>query len=158
PKVLIHAAGQTPPSRPDRYYRANTLATVQLLEALRALERPVRVVLTGSAAELGRIGVPATPVAEDQPCRPTDPYGLSKWLATPAALAAPPPLEVMVARVFTPIGPGTPPHQALGRFAAELAEPGPVPLRLEVGDLEARRDFLDVRDVARALIALAERG
>ena len=69
-----------------------------------------------------------------------------------------PPLEVMVARVFNPIGPGTPATQALGRFASRLAEPGQDPLELAVGDLDSRRDFIDVRDVARAMVALATRG
>ena len=68
------------------------------------------------------------------------------------------PLEVMVARVFNPIGPGTPVSQALGRFASRLAEPGPDPLELAVGDLDSRRDFIDVRDVARAMVELAQRG
>ncbi len=115
-----------------------------------------RVVLAGSAAELGPIEVADLPVGEDHPCRPAESYGLSKLLATAAGLAARPPLEVMAARIFNPIGPGQPPTQALGRFAVRLAEGPPMPLT--VGDLDVRRDFIDVRDVARALIALAERG
>lgn len=158
PEVVFHLAGLTPPAAPGAFYRANTLATVHLLDALRAELRPVRVVLAGSAAELGPVAAEDLPVAEDQPCRPADSYGLSKWLATAAGLAARPPLEVIAARIFNPIGPGLPTSQAFGRFAARLAEPGPDPLRLTVGDLDARRDFVDVRDVARALLALAERG
>ena len=64
----------------------------------------------------------------------------------------------MVARVFNPIGPGTPPTQAFGRFADRLTDPDADPLGLVVGDLDARRDFIDVRDVARAMIALALHG
>src|SRR5688500_3012892 len=45
PDVVLHAAGLTPPATPDRLYRANTLASLFLLEALRAVGRPVRVVL-----------------------------------------------------------------------------------------------------------------
>ena len=112
-------------------------------------------VLAGSAAELGPVPVGDLPVGEDYPCRPGDAYGLSKWLATTAGLAARPPLEVIVARVFNPVGPGQPGSQALGRFADLLNDPGPDPLHLTVGDLDARRDFIDVRDVARAFIALA---
>jgi GDP-4-dehydro-6-deoxy-D-mannose reductase len=158
PDVVFHLAGRTPPAAPEEWYRGNTLATVHMLDALRSLGRPVRVVLAGSAAELGPIAARDLPVAEDYPCRPADSYGLSKWLATVAGLAARPPLEVVVARIFNPIGPGLPHSQAFGRFAAALAEPGPDPLRLVVGDLDSRRDFIDVRDVARALVALAEQG
>ena len=158
PTVVFHLAGRTPPATAEEYYRGNTLATVHLLDALRGLRRTVRVVLAGSAAELGPLAAEDLPVAEDYRCRPADSYGLSKFLATTAGLAARPPLEVITARIFNPIGPGLPRTQAFGRFAALLAEPGPDPLRLTVGDLDARRDFIDVRDVARALLSLAGGG
>ena len=157
PDAVIHLAGRTPPGSSGDFYRSNTLATVHWLDALRGLGRPVRVVLAGSAAELGPVPVEDLPVGEDWTCRPADAYGLSKWLASAAGLAARPPLEVVVARVFNPIGPGLPATQALGRFARELAA-GEGPLTLAVGDLDARRDFVDARDVADALVALARRG
>ena len=157
PACTFHLAGQTPPASPDRLYRSNAMATVHLLDALRSWGHPTRAVLVGSAAELGPVAVGDLPVGEEHPCRPADAYGLSKWLATAAGLAARPPLGVVVARVFNPIGPGLPASQALGRFAEALAD-GPGPLRLVVGDLAARRDFVDARDVASALIALAGRG
>ncbi len=157
PSIVFHVAGKTPPGTSLEFYRHNTLATVHLLDALRSANRPCRVVLVGSAAELGPVPVEALPVGEDYPCRPADPYGLSKWLATCSGLAAGPPLEVVMARVFNPVGPGLPAAQALGRFADELAR-GSGPIRLTVGDLEVRRDFIDARDVARALIALGQGG
>jgi nucleoside-diphosphate-sugar epimerase len=157
PDVVFHLAGRTPPAGPEDFYRSNTMGTVHLLDALRARARPCRVVLVGSAAELGPVGVEDLPVGEDHPCRPADAYGLSKWLASAAGLAAGLPLEVVVARVFNPIGPGLPGSQALGRFAGALAS-GSGPIRLTVGDLGARRDFVDARDVAGALVALASRG
>ena len=157
PSVVWHLAGRTPPARPDEFYQANTLATVHLLDALRSLGQPVRVILAGSAGELGPVLDADLPVGEDWPCRPVDPYGLSKHLASAAGLAAREPLSVVVARIFNPIGPGLPVSQALGRFARTLAD-GSGPLTLTVGDLAARRDFVDARDVADALLALAERG
>ncbi len=157
PSLVFHLAGQTPPGDPIGFYSRNTLATVHLLDALRAVRKPCRIVLVGSAAELGPVPVEALPVAEDYACRPTDPYGLSKHLATCAGLAAGPPLDVIIARVFNPIGPGLPTTQALGRFSSELAS-GSGPIRLRVGDLGARRDFVDVRDVAKALLGLARLG
>jgi GDP-4-dehydro-6-deoxy-D-mannose reductase len=156
PDVVIHSAGQTPPADSVSFYRANTLATVHLLDSLRALGRACRVVLAGSAAELGTVEAEDLPVTEDYPCRPIDAYGLSKWLATCTGLSARPPLETVMARVFNPIGPGQPVTQAFGRFAARLLEDKPEPL--VVSTLDSRRDYIDVRDVALALIALAERG
>jgi GDP-4-dehydro-6-deoxy-D-mannose reductase len=158
PDVVVHTAGKTPPAPDDELYRANFWGTMHLLYALSALRKPVRLVLSGSAAELGSVDPAALPVAETHPCDPRDAYGRSKLLATLRSLADPSQLEVMVARVFNPIGPGLPESQAFGRFAARLSEPGPDPLELSVGDLDARRDFIDVRDVARAMIALAQHG
>ncbi|MDR3632618.1 MAG: NAD-dependent epimerase/dehydratase family protein [Isosphaeraceae bacterium] len=158
PTIVLHAAGRTPPADAYDLYRGNTMATVHLLDALRALDQPVRVVLAGSAAELGPVPCEHLPVAEDYPCRPADAYGLSKFLATSAGLAARPPLEVLVARVFNPIGPGLPATQAFGRFAERLCAGESDPLTMTVGDLDARRDFIDIRDVARAFLALADRG
>jgi nucleoside-diphosphate-sugar epimerase len=158
PDYVIHTAGRTPPASDDELYRANFWSTTHLLGALRTRNKPCRVVLSGSAAELGPVEAAHLPVGEEYAGYPVDAYGRSKHLATLQGLSERPPLEVMVARVFNPIGPGTPPTQAFGQFTARLGEPGPEPLDLPVGDLEARRDFIDVRDVARAMIALALRG
>jgi GDP-4-dehydro-6-deoxy-D-mannose reductase len=158
PDVVIHAAGATPPGDPERFERVNVRGTVHLLSALKKRRRALRVVLVGSAAELGPVAPEHLPVREDHPCRPIDAYGRSKRDATSAGLLARRPLEVVVGRVFNPIGPGMPTRLAFGRFAARLAEPGPDPLTMRVGNLDARRDFIDVRDVAGALIALALKG
>jgi GDP-4-dehydro-6-deoxy-D-mannose reductase len=155
PEVVIHAAGATPPLERSRLYQANTWTTINLLDALRESSRQVRVVLVGSAAELGSVAIADLPVGEDYPCRPAGAYGLSKWLATCGGLAAGWPLEVVVARVFNLIGPGAPSSQVFGGFAARLAAGVE---KLVVGPLDARRDFVDVRDVARALIVLAQVG
>ncbi len=158
PDYVIHTAGKTPPAPDEDLYRANFWSTTRLLGALRALDRPMRIVLTGSAAELGPVAEARLPVGEDYAADPVEAYGRSKLLATRSGLAERPPLEVVAARVFNVIGPGLPATQAFGAFAARLAEPGPDPLDLPVGRLDTRRDFVDVRDVARALIALARHG
>jgi nucleoside-diphosphate-sugar epimerase len=158
PDFVIHTAGRTPPAPDDDLYRTNFWATIHLLGALRALDKPLRVVLSGSAAELGPVDAADLPVNECYNCQPIGAYGRSKWLATRSGLAERSPIEVCVARVFNPIGPGTPTTQALGRFADRLSDSDPDPLSLSVGDLESRRDFIDVRDVAQAMIALALRG
>jgi nucleoside-diphosphate-sugar epimerase len=158
PDVVIHTAGRTPPASDEELYRTNFWATLHLLSALRSLKKTVRIVLSGSAAELGKVDDAWLPVNESYSCDPVEAYGRSKWLATKGGLSECAPLEVMVARVFNPIGPGTPANQALGRFASRLLAPGHDPLDLAVGDLNSRRDYIDVRDVARAMVELALRG
>lgn len=158
PDYVIHTAGRTPPAGDEELYRANFWSTTHLLAAMRSLGGPMRIVLAGSAAELGPVDESSLPVGEDYLPDPVEAYGRSKWMATRSGLAERPPLEVMSARIFNPIGPGTPATQAIGAFAARLAEPGPDPIDLPVGPLTPRRDFVDVRDVARAMIALALHG
>lgn len=159
PEVVFHLAGATPPCSSTRMFDVNTRGTINLISALRATGRKSRVVVMGSAAELGPVPLHLLPISESCVCRPEGAYGLSKWFASAYALRCGPPLEVIVARAFNPIGPGLGPHQAFGRFARLLAqEPGPAPVRLVVGDLDARRDFVDARDLAGGLLALAERG
>ena len=158
PDVVIHTAGRTPPALDDELFRTNFWATVHLLTALRSMEKPARVVLSGSAAELGPVDAANLPVDENYTGFPREAYGRSKSLATAAGIAERGLLDVMVARLFNPIGPGTPASQALGRFADRLTDYTIDPLHLSVGDLETRRDFVDVRDVARAMVALAMRG
>jgi nucleoside-diphosphate-sugar epimerase len=158
PDFVIHTAGRTPPASDEELYQLNFWGTLHLLRALRTLGKPTRIVLSGSAAELGPVDCSKLPVNESYPCDPVTAYGRSKWLATVSGLSERTPLDVMVARVFNPIGPGTPNSQALGRFASQLCEPGPDPLEVTVGDLDSYRDFVDVRDVARAMIALAVHG
>jgi nucleoside-diphosphate-sugar epimerase len=158
PDFVIHTAGRTPPAPDEELYRMNFWATQHLLSALRSLRKTVRIVLSGSAAELGPVAEAQLPVSEACVCDPWSAYGRSKWLATKSGLSERPPLEVMVARVFNPIGPGTPVTQALGQFANRLAAAGQEPLELTVGDLNSRRDFVDVRDVARAMVTIATEG
>ncbi len=128
PDYVIHTAGRTPPALDEELYRANFWATIHLLSALRSAGKPARVVLSGSAAELGPVDPDRLPVDETYAGYPRDAYGRSKCLATSAGLAERAPLEVMVARVFNPIGPGTPPTQAFGRFADRLTDPDADPL------------------------------
>jgi GDP-4-dehydro-6-deoxy-D-mannose reductase len=157
PSHILHAAGRTPPAPSDSLYRANTLASANLLAAVNALAPGARVVLCGSAAELGPVPTRLLPISEQVPCRPADPYGLSKWAATRLglSLAATRRSDVVIARVFNLVGPGMPANQALGRFARLLASSGSEPSELITGNLAAKRDFVDVRDAAAAILALA---
>lgn len=157
PDYVIHAAGRIPPASREALFRANVLATTQLIEAVRDGCPEARVVQVGSAAELGPIPAALLPAREDVRCRPADSYGLSKWAATRLGLCARG-VDIRVARLFNLVGPGMPRSLAFGRFAALLADSESCDLKLRVGPLGAQRDFLDVRDAARALLVLAREG
>ncbi|MCE2538972.1 MAG: GDP-mannose 4,6-dehydratase, partial [Acidobacteria bacterium] len=99
--------------------------------------------------------------AEDAEIGPVSPYGLSKLAQEMlAARYAADGLGVIRTRSFTHIGPGQNPSYAASSFARQIAriEAGRAEPVLRVGDLDARRDLLDVRDTVRAYRGLMEQG
>ena len=165
PDVIYHLAGQAYPARswenPALTIAINTGGTANMLEAAVAFGRP-RVVIVTSAEIYGYVSQDDLPLTEASVPQPRHPYGVSKWAAAmlTAVYWQRYGLPVVEARPFNHIGP----RQALGfvvpDFASQLAaiKLGQKPPRLSVGNLDAQRDFTDVRDIARAYIALAERG
>jgi GDP-4-dehydro-6-deoxy-D-mannose reductase len=139
------------------HLRVNALGTHHLLEAVRLSNRPCRVLIVSS----GQIYAPSDdPIDEDAPLGPSNPYGLSKLAQDQLALRAADDehLEVVVARPFNHIGPRQEPGYAVSSFARQIAriEVGLDPPELQVGNLEARRDITDVRDVVRAYARVME--
>lgn len=160
PSLVFHLAGRTRPGTWEDYWRSHVSSTVNLLEALSSEGRPVKVVVVGSAAEHGAAG--GRRVADERAAlEPLSLYGTSKLSQTLAALSFHRgPVSVVVARIFNVLGPGTPDNLAPGAFARQIAaiEAGRQAPELMVGDLTAKRDYLDVRDAAGALLATAARG
>jgi GDP-4-dehydro-6-deoxy-D-mannose reductase len=164
---VLHLAGQAfvPPSIADPLatLAVNATGTAHVLEAVRALPNAerVRVVLVSSAEVYGKQRPERMPLDEAAPVRPENPYAASKAAAEIyggvwARLYG---LHVAIARPFNHIGPGQDPRFVVPSFAKQLAQiaAGGSPV-MAVGNLEAERDFLDVRDVADAYVALLERG
>lgn len=160
PDLVFHLAGTTKPEGLDALWREHVTMTDVLLSALASEGRPVRVVCAGSAAEYGAAGGRRRP-SEDAPAEPLSDYGTSKLAQGLCALSfSRGSLEVIVGRVFNVLGHGTPENLAPGAFARQIAliEAGRQEPELRVGDLSPKRDYLDRRDVASALSALARRG
>jgi GDP-4-dehydro-6-deoxy-D-mannose reductase len=100
------------------------------------------------------------PLTEDSPLLPSNPYGLSKLAQDDLALRvhAEDGLDIVVARPFNHAGPRQSRAFAISSFARQiaLAEAGAVAPEIEVGNLDARRDISDVRDVVEAYEHLME--
>lgn len=155
PDAVVHCAGVTTAPDTAALLAANVDLTAALLEAVTDRARPPRVVLIGSAAEYGHVPASALPVREDWPCRPVTDYAASKYRQTLLGLAlAEQGYPVMIARLFNPVGAGMPRHLALPAVAARLAAAGPGGV-VRVGNLDVARDFIDVREAARIVLALA---
>jgi nucleoside-diphosphate-sugar epimerase len=125
----------------------NARGPAVLCEALREGAPQARLVHIGSAGEYG-VCDPGSSLAETAQARPVGVYGATKLAGSLAVAGSA--LDAVVLRVFNPVGPGSPAGSLPGRLAGELrrAEPGGV---VEVGDLSAYRDFVDARDIARAV-------
>ncbi|MFI9614699.1 NAD-dependent epimerase/dehydratase family protein [Streptomyces sp. NPDC052023] len=150
PGVVINCAGTTRGGARE-LTRHNTVAVATVCEALRRSGCGARLVQIGCAAEYGP-SQPGSSTAEDAVPRPGGPYGVSKLAATELVLGSG--LDAVVLRVFSPAGPGTPAGSPLGRLAEAMRramQTGDGELKL--GGLGAQRDFIDVRDVARAVHA-----
>ncbi|MFK0114437.1 NAD-dependent epimerase/dehydratase family protein [Streptomyces sp. NPDC090994] len=150
PGVVVNCAGATRGGARE-LTRHNTVAVATVCEALRRSGCGARLVQIGCSAEYGP-SQPGSSTAEDAVPRPGGPYGVSKLAATELVLGSG--LDAVVLRVFSPAGPGTPAGSPLGRLAEAMRramQSGDGELRL--GGLGAQRDFVDVRDVARAVHA-----
>lgn len=160
PDEVYHLAGTTRVRDWDGLWSAHVSATVNLLEALAARRAPVRVVVASSSAEYGAAGGNRRP-NERSPSEPVTLYGSCKLAQTLAALSfAHGSVQVVAARIFNVLGPGTPENLAPGAFARQIARIAEAlqPPEVSVGDLTPRRDYIDSRDAAAALAFLMRRG
>ncbi|GJF29962.1 reductase [Kitasatospora sp. NE20-6] len=152
PQVVINCAGATYGSSRS-LIRSNTLAVATVCEAIRRSREPARLVHVGSAAEYGPMQ-PGAPIAESTEPRPVGPYGVSKLAGTELVLASG--LDAAVLRVFDVVGPGAPSASLFGRLADGLRRAlEQDELQVRMPDLSGYRDFVDVRDVARAVQSAA---
>jgi GDP-4-dehydro-6-deoxy-D-mannose reductase len=166
PDIIFHLAAASSVAsswdHPGRFLEVNAVGTVNLLEVARTLDLDTRVVVSSSAEVYGAVPTDQQPITEDSPLEPLSPYAASK--AAQDLLAAQyyhgygmPTIRL---RLFHHTGPRRPTQFVASSFAHQIAriERGLDPPRLAVGNLEAVRDFTDVRDIARAYWLAAVRG
>jgi GDP-4-dehydro-6-deoxy-D-mannose reductase len=166
PEGILHLAGQSSVHLswldPAGTLRTNVLGIVHLLDAVRRLGLRPPVLVVGSAEEYGPVGSEEMPIREETPLRPASPYAVSKVAQGALALLYGPAggLRIVLTRTFHHTGPGRGEAFAESSFARQIAEieAGRRPPVLRVGNLEAVRDFADVRDVVRAYWRLLDRG
>ncbi|HTZ09842.1 MAG TPA: GDP-mannose 4,6-dehydratase [Acidimicrobiales bacterium] len=148
-------------SGPAEAFEVNAVGTLHVLEAARAQARPPRVLVVSSAEVYGAVPPDRLPVGEDVPLAPVTPYAASKvaaeYLGVQAFLAHG--LPVVRVRPFNHVGPGQSPGFVVPALAQRIVEArrSGTP-SIKVGNLAARRDLTDVRDVVRAYRLLVEHG
>jgi GDP-4-dehydro-6-deoxy-D-mannose reductase len=166
PDAVVHLAGMAVPTLaskdPVAAVRVNVLGTATILTALE--QHPsVRLVLASSADVYG--APDRVPVDEDGRMRPNNVYAATKVAAEALTreLAARHGAPIVILRPANQNGPRQHPGLAASAFAKQIAEAeaGLAEPVVRHGRLDAERDFLDVRDMARAYAAalgLAESG
>ena len=140
--------------------RVNVEGTFNVLDAARRAGAG-RVVVVSSADVYGRLEPAGLPVDETAPMRPVTPYGASKAAAEMVCVQAGAGrgLDVVRARAFNHLGPGQSDRFVAAALAARIASNERSGAEVvQVGNLQTRRDFTDVRDVVRAYRLLAEHG
>jgi GDP-4-dehydro-6-deoxy-D-mannose reductase len=165
PDGLFHLAGMSfvPAAEADPLaaHRTNFFGTLNVLRAVREAQPACRVVCAGSGEAYGAAGNEIAVLTEDVPLRPVNAYAVSKAAADLAAFEwSWSGGDVVRARPFNHTGAGQRPDFVCSDFARQVAriEQGLQPPVLEVGNLDAERDFTDVRDIVEGYIALWERG
>lgn len=134
-------------------YQVNTVGTANVLDAALACRDRPRVLIISSSEVYGRVTPADLPLAEERPFAPVSPYAASKAAAEIIGLQAwlGAGLEVVRARPFNHTGPGQRPDFVVPALAEQIARAASSGAdRLETGNLDARRDLSDVRDVVRA--------
>jgi GDP-4-dehydro-6-deoxy-D-mannose reductase len=163
PEVVYHLAAVAygPDARRDidMAVRVTVGGTENLLDACARLAHPPLVVIVSSAEVYGPS--PERDLVETDAVRPLNPYGATKLAQEQVGLAyhLAGALEVAIVRAFNHIGPGQRAEFVVPAFAIQLANiaAGERPSRLEVGNLDAVRDFTDVRDVVAAYRLIAQK-
>ena len=148
---VLHLAGATIPSAFSSWEPVllNLRITLNLLDHL----EDSRVLLVSSCHVYGGSD---RPLGEDDPVRPQGRYGLSKHLVEQVAPRYQERLDLRVARPFNHLGPGLRPELMVPSLLRRLVEARDASLPVRMAGLNSVRDFIDVRDVARAYLAILD--
>ncbi len=166
PGVVFHLAAFSNPesswARARQTLEINILGSHNVLQAAVEVGVETRVLLVGSSQQYGHVAETDQPMREELPQRPLTPYAVSKASQELLGLRffLSEQLPVLLVRSFNHTGPGQSASYVCSNFARQVAEieSGLREPKIEVGNLSARRDFTDVRDVVRAYVRIAEAG
>ena len=166
PHCIYHLAGKSDLGaswdEPEETMQTNVLGALNLIRAVLKHSPDCRLLFVSTAGVYGPMAAGEDPFREHRPIAPPDPYSVSKASAELLCLQyfASHGLQVVVARPFNHIGPGQSARFLVGRMVKLIAEIESEvrPPVLTLGNLSARRDFTDVRDVVRAYRALMDTG
>jgi len=158
PDYIFHLAAQSfvPTSwkAPSETVVTNILGTLNLFEAVRNSNSDPRIQVAGSSEEYGKVFPDELPIKENNPLRPLSPYAVSKVATDLLGYQYHQSygLKIVRTRAFNHTGPRRGEPFVTSNFAKQVAEieTGLKPPVIHVGNLNAQRDFTDVRDIVNA--------
>ena len=166
PEYIFHLAAQSfvPTSwhAPSESLTTNVLGQLHVFEAVRKLGIPCRIQIAGSSEEYGMVYEDEVPITEENPLRPLSPYGVSKvsqdLLGYQYFMSYQ--MDIVRTRGFNHTGPRRGPVFVCSDFAKQIVdiERGVRKPVMYVGNLEAMRDFTDVRDTVKGYWLALEKG
>lgn len=161
PDIIYHFAGGRARNE-EVLLKTIFLTTKILFNAILSIEgfKP-RVVIPGSSAEYGTLSRAEKKIDERADTKPSSWYGFVKLMQTNVALFyADQGVDVVIGRIFNILGEGVPSDLCVGRFAEQIVsiERGEEERTINTLSLNSVRDFLDIEDVCRALLAIAKNG
>lgn len=167
PEIIFHLAALASPAdsfkNPSETLTNNISLQVNLLEAVRKSNLLDTKILVVSSADIyGKVNKEDLPIDENTKLMPTNPYSVSKiaqdFLGLTYFLSYN--LKIIRVRPFNHIGPRQSPQFVVSSFAKQIAEieKGKRDSTLHVGNLDSKRDFINVKDIARAYVLAIEKG
>ena len=166
PDRIFHLAAQsfvpTSWNAPEETLTTNLIGQLHILEGVRKLGLKTRIQIAGSSEEYGLVHPDEIPIKETNPLRPLSPYAVSKVAQDMLAYQYYQSYGVdsVRTRAFNHEGPRRGPVFVTSNFCRQVAEieKGKRDAVIHVGNLEAKRDFTDVRDIVRAYWLSLEKG
>lgn len=166
PDYIFHLAAQSSVSvswkNPALTIDVNIKGGINVLDAIRELDYKPRTLLIGSGEEYGHIRQEDCPIKEDTVLRPGNIYAATKSCQNMlgSIYASAYDMDVVMVRAFNHIGPNQTPIFVVADFCKQVAEieKGIKEPVMYVGNLSAKRDFTDVRDVVQAYAMLVKEG
>lgn len=166
PDYIFHLAAQSSVGlawkNPGLTVDVNIKGSLNVLDAVRELFYKPSVLLIGSGEEYGHIQPDETPIVESNLLRPGNIYAATKACQNMIGniYSKAYDMQLIMVRAFNHIGPGQLPMFVVSDFCKQVAEieKGLREPVLRVGNLAAKRDFTDVRDVVKAYVKLIQKG
>jgi len=147
---------------PTAYMQINAIGTINLFEAIRATNCKARILVSCTPEEYGNVPKNLIPITEETRIQVVNPYAASKVAQDMVCQSyyASYGFDIIRTRAFNHEGPRRDTHGALAYFAYQIAriEKGLQKPIVKVGNLEAKRNFTDVKDMVRAYYLAMERG